>query len=87
MIAMAAIEKKSLIGIAARVAGAKNASLIGLAGVIIDETKYTIIIKTKDGVKTVPKDGIVLELPQERLRVRGGRLLGRPEERIKKRSR
>ncbi len=83
---MALIEKQGLIGMAARVSDARNRSLVGLTGVIVDETKYTLTIKTEKGVKQVPKKGITLELPATRVRIKGERLLGRQEERIKKRS-
>lgn len=81
---MAILLKKTLIGAMATVADAKNQSLKGLSGIIIDETKYTISIKTKKGVKRIIKESIVLELPAERARVKGSLLVGRPEERIKR---
>lgn len=83
---MALLEKQGLIGMAARVSDARNRSLVGLTGVIVDETKHTLTIKTEKGVKRVPKEGITLELPAARVRIAGERLLGRQEERIKKRS-
>ena len=60
------------------------------AGVLVDETRDTIKIKTDAGIKTLPKDCITLEvtLPQgEIVRIEGKLLLSRPEDRIKKKYR
>jgi ribonuclease P protein subunit POP4 len=60
------------------------------AGIVADETRDTIKIKTEAGIKTLPKDSITLEvtLPQgEIVQINGALLLSRPEERIKKKYR
>jgi len=59
-------------------------------GVIHGETAKTIKVKTHSGVKTVNKESGTLELrlPGEAVvRVDGGLLASRPEDRIKKRHR
>ncbi|MBI4150422.1 ribonuclease P protein subunit [Candidatus Woesearchaeota archaeon] len=84
---MASQTKKVLIGTHVRVSDAKNRSLLGLYGTIVDETKNTLLIKTSKGVKRVLKDGVTLEFAHERIRLKGDHLLGRPEERIKKKLR
>lgn len=84
---MASILKKELIGASIRVSGARNPSMVGLTGTIIDETKHTLLVKTGRGVKRLLKESVELELSGERIRVKGSLLVGRPEERLKKRSR
>ncbi len=80
------ILKGELIGTNTRVAEAKNKSNAGLAGKIIDETKNTITIKTKDGKKMLMKNQVVLEIEKQgtRFLVDGSLLCSRPEDRIKK---
>lgn len=84
---MVSILKQELIGATVRVSNARNRTLIGLTGIIIDETKHMIIIKTEKGAKRLIKDAVTLEFPNQRVRVKGNLFLGRPEERIKKISR
>jgi ribonuclease P protein subunit POP4 len=80
------IVKHELIGLHTRIADSKNKANIGLAGKIINETKKTIIIKTKKGKKMVFKNNVKLEfeLNEKRITVDGSLLIGRPEDRVKK---
>ena len=80
------ILKDELIGINTTVAKAKNSSLAGLSGKIIDETKNTITIQTKGGRKMLMKNQVVLEIGKQgrRFLVDGSLLCSRPEDRIKK---
>ena len=84
---MGSIIKTSIIGVGIRVSSARNPSLVGLSGTIVDETKHTLLVETSRGVKRLLKDAVVLELPKERIRIKGSLLVGRPEERIKRKSR
>jgi ribonuclease P protein subunit POP4 len=61
---------------------AKNKSLQGLTGKIIDETKKTFTIKTSDGDKRVLKEGCTFTIGNQT--VEGEELALRPEERIKR---
>jgi RNase P/RNase MRP subunit p29 len=54
----------------------------GMQGKIIDETLNTIIIETKNGVKTIQKNAVTLKIKGEE--IKGSELLFRPEDRIKK---
>ncbi|MFH0859914.1 MAG: ribonuclease P protein component 1 [Candidatus Altiarchaeota archaeon] len=75
------------IGLDARVVGSGDSGRVGLAGQVTDETKSTV---TLSGESKIPKEGtkFQLQLPDKAVvEVEGRLLLGRPEERIKKRIR
>lgn len=80
------ITRHELIGLSVEVAEAKNKSLIGLNGKIVDETKNTLIIEVGNKTKTLLKGNIALKIKLEgkTIQVDGRLLVGRPEERIKK---
>ena len=82
------IVRHELIGLKVRISSSKNKSLKGLSGIVVDETYNTLVIKTTDGKeKTIIKKICVfdLTLPNGTVVSVDGRLLvGRPEERIKK---
>ena len=83
------ILRHELIGLPVRIVSASHEGY-KCAGVVVDETKDTIKIKTDAGIKTLPKDCIILEvsLPQEEVvQIDGKLLVSRPEERIKKKYR
>lgn len=81
---MTLILKAALIGKRVTVIEARNPSLLGMHGIIIDETKHTLLLKTKQGVKRIGKNRITLELPDDHVRIQGRLLIGRPEERVKR---
>ncbi|MFQ6050413.1 MAG: ribonuclease P protein component 1 [Candidatus Hydrothermarchaeota archaeon] len=82
------ILRHELIGLRARVECSKNKTLIGLEGLIVDETKNTIRIKTKTKEKTILKSIVTLRIfLNGSVIVDGKMLIGRPEERIKKKMR
>ena len=59
--------------------------LIGISGVVVDETKRTIIIQTSNNEITMSKDTIRFTIEEEEI---NGSMVGqRPEERIGKRYR
>ena len=81
------IIKHELIGLQLTVAESKNKANAGLRGKIIDETKSTLTIKDSKGKrKMLFKNSIKIELEVSgrKVLVDGARLVGRPEERIKK---
>ena len=65
---------------------AKNASLVGMKGKIVDETKNTITIKQKQKMKKVLKSQAIfnLKVGKKTFQVDGKLLVGRPEDRLKK---
>jgi len=84
------ILRHELIGLKTVVARSSNTSLVGTRGRIIDETRNTVKLSTRQGVKVVPKgvavfrfdlsDGTIVE-------VEGAKLVGRSENRMKARGR
>ena len=77
--------KKEIIGSEVRVAESSNIHNIGMEGVVINETKNMLIIKTKHGEKKMIKRQNKFELRKEgKVFLINGRLIEkRPEERIR----
>ena len=76
-----------LIGLKVKVLHSNTESYLGIEGTVVDETKNLIILETSRGEKKILKRGIVLliELPNGKIvKVRGDRLVGRPEDRLKR---
>jgi len=65
----------------------RNVKVIGknIQGIIIDETKNMMIIKTKGRIKKIIKKNNKMEfvIDDEKIAVEGHKLVARPEERIK----
>jgi len=78
--------KHELIGQTAEVVSSKNPSLKGIKGEIIDETRSTLTIMHEKTAKKLLKSAITLKLTinGETIEVDGEKLLGRPEDRLKK---
>jgi ribonuclease P protein subunit POP4 len=83
--------RHEIIGLQARVAESRNPYQVGLEGKIIDETMKTVVLLTSSGErKRVLKNDVklLLQLPDRTLvLVDGKELVGRPEDRLKKRVR
>jgi len=73
---------QELIGKNINIIDAKNKSLIGIQGNILDETRETLIIKTKKGEKRIPKKDCVFKINEKIFP--GKEIMGRSEERMKK---
>jgi ribonuclease P protein subunit POP4 len=75
-----------LIGLRVSIARAKNKSLEGIKGKVVDETKNLLVIQTKRGEKKILKEQAIFrfELEGKLIEVNGRLLVGRPEERLKK---
>ena len=79
--------RHELIGLEVKVAESTNRSAAGLEGTVTDESRNTLTIRTEKGPKKLVKEQCVFSflLPSgERVRVDGKVLVGRPEDRIKK---
>ena len=78
------ILRHELIGLDCEVVGAKNSSLAGIKGKILDETMKTLVIGEKR--KRVPKQDsrFKVMLGEKKLIIDGSLLVARPEDRIKK---
>lgn len=78
--------KHELIGLEAEVAGSTNKFSIGISGLVVDETKNTLSIETKNGVKRIQKKGstFIFKISSERkVKVDGNKIAVRPEDRLK----
>jgi ribonuclease P protein subunit POP4 len=79
--------RHELIGLKVKIAKSTDKTQKGLTGKVIDETYNTLKIETKNGEKTVIKKNCVFifTLPNKvKVQVDGKLLVGRPEDRIKK---
>ena len=86
MVTKTNILKHELIGLEIEVVEANNESMLGLKGKVVDETRNTLVIETKDGEKKILKKNlkIKIEVSGEKIIITGTKLVGRPEDRIKK---
>jgi len=83
-----AIVQYELIGLNAKIVKSTNPNYIGIAGRVTDETRNTLTIQHENTEKTIIKnvavfhftmpDGTIVEID-------GNTILGRPEDRLKKR--
>ncbi|MBI4447360.1 ribonuclease P protein subunit [Candidatus Woesearchaeota archaeon] len=80
------IAKRELIGLEAEIIDAKNQSLVGIKGKIVDETKNTLLIEHNGKTKKVLKEDVTLNIHinNQTFQINGKVLIGRPEDRIKK---
>jgi ribonuclease P protein subunit POP4 len=80
--------RHELIGLRLNVDESSNSTVRGLRGTVIDETRNMLVIENeRSNEKRVPKAGnrFIFELDGGVLvRVKGDRLISRPEDRIKK---
>lgn len=82
------IIKHELIGLKTEVIQSKNKKNVGIKGSVIDETRNTLTIKTKDGEKKVAKEESKFMFTlanNQKVAVEGGLIVGKPESRLKKR--
>jgi len=90
MKAAATILQGELIGLNAKVTKSPNRSSIGISGKVIDETRNTLVIRQNDDNKTIQKETTTFQftLPSGTvIEVEGNALIGRPEDRVKKKPR
>lgn len=73
------------IGKKARIVKSSNPALVGLTGVVQNETKFTFTIKTSKGKKMIKKNEVTICISsdKEEFEVDGSSLIGAPEERVK----
>jgi len=79
--------RHELIGLEIEIKESKNPSQVGLKGRVIGETYSMLEIETAKGEKNIPKDItiFIFKLPNgTKVQVDGKVLIGRPEDRIKK---
>ncbi len=76
-----------LIGLEVEVTESTNLYLEGKKGIIMDETRNTLTIKEEGELKMLPKKEIVFSVktPEgEKVKVKGRKIVARPEDRTKK---
>ena len=82
------LPQEELIGLIMEVEESNNSDMEGLRGRIVDETRNTFVIETEqEEEKRIPKTGNMFIFVLEdgtRARIRGDKLLARPEDRIKR---
>ena len=77
-----------LIGLEVKVIKSSNPYYLNMVGKIVDETKNTLIIKSGGKEKRIPKKDTIFLFhlsTNTAIEIYGNLLIGRPEERIKKR--
>jgi len=82
--------RHELIGLKTKVVKSVRPTDQGIYGEIVDETKNTIKIKADGKTKTLPKQGLVLEisLPEKTIaEIEGHLLAARPQDRVKNKQR
>ena len=83
----AAIVQSEFIGLKAKVVKSSNPSYVGISGVVVDETRNTLVIRQDNRDRAVVKDQVVFQFTLSDgtvMEVEGGVILGRPEDRVKK---
>ncbi|MBI1972567.1 ribonuclease P protein subunit [Candidatus Woesearchaeota archaeon] len=85
-IARKEVPRRELIGIEAEVADATNKDLKGIKGIIVGETKNTLVIEQDNKTKVLLKEHVTLNIKMDGnfVRIDGRMLLGRPDDRVKK---
>lgn len=75
-----------LIGLHVRISFSRDASRVGVAGTVVNETKNTLVVYTEHGSQRVPKRGstFIFETDGKSFTVEGEEIAFRPYERIKK---
>ena len=76
-----------LVGLGAMVVDARNKSLVGISGRVVDETRNTLTLENEHhAARKLLKDQVTLRFKHDHdeATVDGKALLGRPEDRLKK---
>jgi len=74
--------KEELIGKKIKIIESKNKTLVGIKGIVVDETKNLIFVEDGKKTRKIVKDQCVFDV--EGKKVSGKDITNRPEERIKK---
>ena len=76
------VSEFDLIGQEISITNSKNIEIVGIMGKVIMETKNMIILDTKDGEKTIPKDICQFSNNQGVIDTDSTKLSNRPHERL-----
>jgi ribonuclease P protein subunit POP4 len=79
------LRKHELIGLQVAIVGSADPSLVGVRGLVVDETRNTLLVEASGREKRVPKRGARFRFEvQGGVEVDGDEILFRPEDRVKK---
>lgn len=81
------ILRHELIGLSVEIAKSSNPNLVGIKGRVVDETRNTLLIEKYDGKEVrIPKNVAVFrfKLHDKSVDIIGTLIIGRPEDRLKK---
>ncbi|MFQ6064915.1 MAG: ribonuclease P protein component 1 [Candidatus Bathyarchaeia archaeon] len=84
------IVQRELIGLDANVVKSSNPSCVGISGKVVDETRNTLVIIHQNKKKAIIKEAAVFHFTMPDgtvVEINGKTIVGRPEDRIKKRFR
>ncbi|HID60753.1 MAG TPA: ribonuclease P protein subunit [Hadesarchaea archaeon] len=87
-----AVTKRSLlqdelIGLEAKIVNSSDSTLLGTSGKIVDETRNMLVMEQEGKIKKISKytSTFLVTLPNgEKVHVNGKKLVGRPEERVRR---
>jgi ribonuclease P protein subunit POP4 len=82
------LARHELIGLSVIVAESTDNGLVGISGMIVDETRNTFLVETDRGLKRIPKPNTSLTFALQngqKVKVSGSILISQPENRINKR--
>jgi len=85
-----AILQYELIGLTAKVVKSSHPNYVGIEGRVINETRNTVVIMHGNKNKTIAKNTAVFHFTMSNgtiMEINGKAIVGRPEDRIKKRLR
>ncbi|MFQ6106705.1 MAG: ribonuclease P protein component 1 [Thermoplasmata archaeon] len=79
------LHKHELIGLEVEVLSSPDRNLIGFKGIVVDETKNTLVIEVQNVEKRIQKRGTKFRFNVDNgVEMDGARLLHRPEDRTKR---
>ncbi len=84
MISPENLHAHELIGLQTEILESSNPQIVGLSGMIVDETKHMFLLRTKNGLKLLPKNhnkwGFILQ--GQKISLSGSQLEKRSFERL-----
>ncbi|MGB9636760.1 MAG: ribonuclease P component 1 family protein [Thermoplasmata archaeon] len=76
--------KGEFIGREIEIVSAPQKTLVGIRGIVVDETKHMLIIHVDGEDMKISKQNLVFKILPEGYQIDGNKIMFRPEDRIKK---
>ena len=73
-----------IIGLEVSIVSSPDPSIQNISGIIVNDTKNTLQLKSNNKIKTIQKIGNTFLFHQHNIDIPGKYLIGRPEERLTK---